>query len=155
MGDEDREIPLADRQRTPELLFRQRPQNKPDDARRYRNIEIAHEETDNSQEQEKVKVEGGIVEAVNAERGEQENAAIQQGRRNGEKTHPYSHHRKVEHQQHDVADIKAGDQPPHELALAREKQRPGLKTILLESSEHDRRGGGGRQPERQERHQDP
>ena len=69
--------------------------------------------------------------------------------------HPQADERQVEHQQQDVADVEAGQQRPHEARLVLEEQRSGLQAELLERGQQHRGGGGGRQPQREQRHQRP
>src|SRR3546814_1566414 len=56
----------------------------------------------------------------------------------------YAGHRQVEDQQHDVADVEAGDQAPDQFRLVGEQQRAGLQPVLLEGGDQD---GGGRSEE--------
>ena len=41
--------------------------------------------------------------------------------------HPQADERQVEHQQHDVADVEARNQAPHELGIARKSSGPGCR----------------------------
>jgi hypothetical protein len=59
----------------------------------------------------------------------------------------------VQDQQHDVADVEAGDQAPDEVGRGVEERRPRLEAVLLEGGEHDRCGRRGRQAEGEERRQ--
>src|SRR6185295_3530040 len=117
MGYQDREIPLADRYGTPELLLRQRSQDEPDDTGSHRKSEMAHQKSDPSEYQQEVDIEGRVVEAVDAQCREHENSAVEERRRDRQKPHPQADQRQVEHEQHRIADIEAGDQSPHQLAL--------------------------------------
>ena len=81
-----------------------------------------------------------LLRRVNAKRREDQNAAVEQRLRNGEQAHPQAHQRQVEHQQHNVADIKTGNQAPDQRGGAREQQWPRLEIILFKG----RKQNGGR-----------
>src|SRR5215208_7953311 len=130
MGYQNRKIPLADRQRTPQLLLRQRSEEEPDDTGGHGKSEMAHQETDPSEYQQKVDIEGRIIEAVDAQCREHEDSTIEERRRDRQKPHPHTDERQVEHEQHCIADIEAGNQSPHQLALPCEQQRSRMQSIL-------------------------
>ena len=60
----------------------------------------------------------------------------------------------VQHEQHDVADVERGDEPPDEVGVVQEEERPGLEPVVLEGRQQDGGRRRGREAERQERHQD-
>ena len=152
-GQKHREIALADRDGAAELLFRQRPENEPDDRGRNRDVGAAHGVAQRAGDIENTEVEHRTVQAVDAEAREHEDAAVEPGLRDREQAHPEARERQVEHQEHHVADIERRDQAPDQVGIAREQQRPRLQAVLLERDQHDRGGRRRRKSERQQRHQ--
>src|SRR6476619_5007536 len=112
MGEEDRRVALADRQSPSELRLGYASEDEPDDDRSDGKIIAAHHEAENAYDQQKNEIECRVVQAVDAERREDENAAIEQRLWDGQQPHPQSDQRKVQHQQHDIADIEARNQSP-------------------------------------------
>ncbi len=91
--------------------------------------------------------------AERAERGDDEDAAVEPGPRDRQQLDPEADERQVEHQQHRVADVQAGDHAPHQRRFVFEQQRARLQAELLKRREQDGGGRRRRQAEREQRHQ--
>src|SRR3546814_18258976 len=87
-------------------------------------------------------VDHGVVERVGAQGREDQDAGIEQRPRNRQNPHPDAGHRQVQDQQHEVADIEAGDQAPDQVRLVGEQERAGLQTVLLEGGDEIGRASG-------------
>ena len=72
MGHEDAPVALGDRKCPPQVLFRQRPEDEPDDAGRDRKIKPSHEIAHEAREEEESEVECRTVDGIDAQRGEHE-----------------------------------------------------------------------------------
>ena len=153
VGEEHRQVALADRQRAAELLLGQRPQDQADHAGRHRHVEHAHAEAQDADDPQDDQVDHVVVQRVGAHGREHEDAGIEPGPGDVQQLHPDAGHGQVEHQQQHVADVEAGDQAPDQVGVALEQQRAGLQAVLLERGQHDGGRGRGRQAERQERRQ--
>ena len=155
-------VALAGLQRAPQMRFGHWPEDQTDDHRRDRIVEaaqhIAEEAEDHQQSQlDRKRVAehpvGRGIGADGAKRSENQNPAIQPGLWNAEQPHPQADQGEVKHQQHEVGDEKAGNQTPDKVGIVGEELRAGLQSELLERRQHDCRRGGGRQAQRQQRHQ--
>ena len=93
------------------------------------------------------------VQRVGADRRQHQHAGKEQRRRHAHHPRPHAHERQVQHQQHHVADVEAGDEGPHQIGLRLKQQRARLEAVLLERRQQHRRRGGRRQAQRQQRHQ--
>ena len=153
MREEHRHIALADRQRATELRLRQRSEDQADHGRRDREAPAPHHEAEQAEDIERRQIDDRLMQAVGAERGEHQDARVQQRPRDHQHLHPQADQRQVQDQQQDVADVHAGDQAPHQRALRLEQQRARLDAVVLERRQQDRRGRRGRNPQRQQRHQ--
>jgi hypothetical protein len=131
------------------LLLRQWPEDQPDDRRRHREAQSPHGKAEQAHHIHHPDVEHRVVQAVRAKRGEDENRAIEKRLGNFQQPGPHGRQREVQHQQHHVADVEAGDQSPHQIGVGREQQRPRLQVVLLKGDEEDRRRRGRGQPERE------
>ena len=135
------------------MLFGQRPEDEADHDRRDRVAENPHDIAEQPEGQEHAELEHGRVCPDCSERREDQDTGIEPGLGDGQQLHPQADQRQVENEQHGIGDEERSDQPPHKLRIGGEQQRAGLQAILLEAGKHDRRRRGGRQAERQERHE--
>ena len=88
MGEEHAHIALADGEGAAKLLLGKWTQDQSDDRRRNRIAKSPHQESDDTDQIEHQQIEGRIVERVDAERGEDENARIEQRPRDRQKPDP-------------------------------------------------------------------
>src|SRR5215208_21969 len=154
-GHEDRGISLAYGERPPELRLHQGAEDHAEYHRPHREVVPAHKETQDTYGVHYQKVYGAVGDAIDAQSGENQNAGIEKGPGNLQHLHPDPDQRKVQDQQHDVADVEAGDQGPDQIRGVFEEQGPRLQIEDLERSEQDRRGRRSRYTEFQERYQHP
>ena len=144
---------FGNRQRAAQLLFGHRSEDQADDRRCKRNRPPPHQVADAANRVEQADVERRAVHAVRARARQDQDPAVQRRPRDGEQPHPQADQRQVEDEQHHVADVEARDQPPHEPRLVLEEERSGLESVLLKRGQQNRRRGGRRQAEREQRHE--
>ena len=146
-------IAEADLQRAAQLAFGDRPEDQADHHRRDRVVVAPHQEAEHAEARQHGELDHRGLGRDRAHGGEDQDAGIEPRLRDREQPHPQADQRQVEHQQHHVGDEQARDQPPDQIGLLGEQQRPGIEAVLLEAGEHHGGGGRGRQAERQQRHQ--
>jgi hypothetical protein len=93
VGEEHREVALADREGAAELLFGQRAKDEPDHARRYGNVQDAHAEADDADDPQGHEVDHVVVERVGAQRREDQDAGVEPLPGDLEQPHPHPGHR--------------------------------------------------------------
>ena len=152
--DEDREIAFADRQRAAELLLRQRSEDQTDHRRRpaaRRTTRIAQptdadeiEHARSSSDRFRLYAPSDASTRM-PPKSRRRGISMTRAQTPGE--------RQVQHQQHHVADVEAGDERPDEVGTRREQQRARLQAVLLKRREHHRRRRGRRKTEREQRNQ--
>ena len=126
--------------RAPELLFRERAKDEAQHRRHQRHIQHPHAPPDGAHQKENRDVQQRPIQAVGADRRQHEDGAEEQRSWHQHHLGPQGRKRQVQHQQHYVADVEAGDERPHQIGPRREQQRPGLQPVLLEGGEeHGRR----------------
>ncbi|MNV22900.1 hypothetical protein D3C71_1138960 [compost metagenome] len=153
MLEEHQPVAQADLQCAPELALRHRPEDEPDDHRRHWVVPAAHEIAADAECHEHHQLDGGWIRSQRAHHSKHENARIEPWLRHLQQAHPQADKRQVQHQQHQVANEEAGDQPPDEIGVGHEEQRTGHQPVLLEARKHHRGSGRCGKAERQQRHQ--
>src|SRR5919107_5460644 len=154
-GHEARRAPLAYGERPPELRLHQGAEDYAEYHRPHREVVPAHKEAQDTYGVHDQEVYSAVGDAIDAQSGENQNAGIEEGPGNLQHLHPDPDQWKVQDQQHDVADVEAGDQGPDEIRGVLEEQGPWLQIEDLERGEQDRRGRRSRYTECQERYQHP
>src|SRR5918994_7100844 len=126
-GHEDREVSLAYGERPPELRLHQRAQDHTEYYRPHREVVPAHEEAQDTYGVHHQEVDGAVREAVDTERGEDEDAGVEEGFWDLQQLHPDPDERQVQDQQHHVADVETSYQSPYEVRGVLEEQRARLQ----------------------------
>jgi hypothetical protein len=127
------------------LLLDARAQDDAEDQRQDRKAETPHHEAQRAERQQEHQVKRLQVHRVGAQGGEEQDAGVQVRARDLQELRPHRCQRQVDQQQQQVADEEAGDQRPHQGALAREELGTGLDAVAGERCEHHRGGGVGGQ----------
>ena len=150
---EHRRVAFADGHRPPKLQLRQRAEDQTEHRRDERHVVDTHGAARPRPRDREAEIEQRAVQAVRAERCQHQNASRRAAARHQHHAGPNAHERKIQHQQHHVADVEARDQRPHEVGTRREQQRPRLQPVLLKGREHHRRRRRRRKTKRQQRNQ--
>ena len=144
-------IALGDDERLPEGPFHDRSQDQSHDQRGRFIVEFAHDIAQDARAQHHPDVEKGAVVPVGADR-----AQNQDDRHQVEVGYPDdlgedSHQRKVQDQQHHIAEIEAADHPPEDIGPV--AQQKGARGDAVQKHPPQQDGGrrGERQPQREQR----
>ena len=118
---ERHEVALREDQRLAQIVLQHRPEHERQHQRRRFITELAHEIADHAERDHDIDVEHVVAGAIDADDGEQDDQREQNIIRQLQQLDPHPDHRQIEHQQHHVADIHAGDDAPEQAGVLRDQ----------------------------------
>ena len=142
-------LPLDIKRARRKILLHHRSQHKSEQHRRRWESELGQDEAEKAEHGRKIDVERGIVDAVNADGGERHDGGEQQPVGHLQQPHPDADQREVQHDQHQVTDPHAGDQPPEQIGLFGHHLWARRDAVHGERPEHECHHAARRQPERE------
>ncbi len=113
-------------------------------------IQLAHGVAEQAETGEQADIEQVARDAVGADQRDAENDGKQDVNGDAQDLREHRHERQVQQQQHDIADIHAGDQSPEHVGRFLHHQRTGPHAPQDQRREHDRRGAAARNAQRQQ-----
>ena len=126
---------------------------RPEHQRRRVEVELAKQITDDAHHQHDPDVDDRVVHLVHADDAEHDDQRIEIGVGNPQHVDEHADQRKVEREQHQVADIHRGDEAPEHVGMLGDELRAGRHAVN-EQRRHQHGGHrAGRQAERQHRHE--
>ena len=137
--DEHVEMTTGDQHRLAQGLLGERAEHQRDDERRGRKAVSTHEEAENTARQHDLHIEQALVHGESAERTQQNDDRPEKPERYAGDAREGRDAEDVDRQQHDVAEVHAGDEAPRELRVLLHQQRTWLQAPHQESTEQNRR----------------
>src|SRR3990170_2623034 len=121
-----------------------RRQYQPQYYRRGLEVKLAKPVAERAGRRHDADIDGAAVDGVNAENAKDQDRRIEQRIGNTQHVDEDPDQRQVEDQQHQVADIHAGDEAPKKLRLLGDQERPRRDAMDHHRGDHDGGNGPGR-----------
>src|SRR5215207_50294 len=150
--DKGHKVAIGDAQSPAQVLLGQDAEDERQHRRRHRDVVTLHQVADQPETEQHQHVEDAEVQRVGAEHRERYHPRVEHRRGRLEQLGEQADERKIENEQHDVADIHAGDDCPDQLRVGVEELRPRLQPVHHEDEQEQGRRGRARNAEREQRH---
>jgi hypothetical protein len=133
------------------VIFERLTQDEPEEERRWFEAVHAQNVAECAEAGAEQQIERAMIRRIRADAREHDRGRVEKAIRNQEQSAPDADERQVDHEQHEVANPHARDEPPEERRLLRDDAGSGLNAVHDERAQEHRHHRVRGEPERQER----
>ena len=113
--------------------------------------QFPHPVAEGGEEEHRIDVEDLVLDAVDADRREQDDDRGEDAVGDAEHLHPEPNHREIQDEEHRVSDVHRGDDPPEDVRVFRDQERPRRDPLDHQGREDHGDRGVSRDPQGEER----
>ena len=144
-------VAVGNRERPPQRHLHAVAEHDRQQQRRRVELRLAQHVADRAEDAHDHDLARVRVDAVDPDHRHEQHARRQVEIGNPQDVDEQADQRQIQDQQHDVADVHAGDQPPEHVGMLADQLRTGLDAVNLQRGQQDGRRGNRRDAEHQQR----